>query len=73
MSRSNLRHVQHVELILFPASRSVDDLQAACDRMQSMGVKFKKLPSEGKMRNIAFAYDPDGYWVEVIAHGNKGN
>jgi hypothetical protein len=22
-------------------------------------------------QHIAFIYDPDGYWVEIIAHGGK--
>ena len=25
--------------------------------------QFKKKPEDGNMSNIAFAYDPDGYWV----------
>ena len=29
------------------------------------GVSFKKKPSDGNMRNLAFAYDPDMYWVEL--------
>ncbi|GAA97332.1 hypothetical protein E5Q_04010 [Mixia osmundae IAM 14324] len=47
---------------------SVPNLQEACDRFEKLGVEFKKKPSEGKMRNIAFLYDPDHYWIEVIAH-----
>lgn len=27
---------------------------------------FKKTPEQGVMRNIAFALDPDGYWIELI-------
>ena len=38
----------------------VDDLGAACDSLIKDGVEFKKKPDEGKMRSIAFAYDPDG-------------
>jgi lactoylglutathione lyase len=29
-------------------------------------VQFKKKPEEGNMHNLAFAYDPDGYWVEIF-------
>eukprot|EP01147_Barroeca_monosierra_P004644 gene4644-6801_t len=47
----------------------VDDLNEACGSLQEQGVTFKKLPHEGKMRGIAFAYDPDGYWVELIQRG----
>lgn len=47
----------------------VDDLDAACAHLQEQGVAFKKKPSEGTMRGLAFAYDPDGYWVEIIQRG----
>jgi lactoylglutathione lyase len=39
---------------------SVDDVQACCDRFEQMDVNFKKKPSEGSMKNIAFILDPDG-------------
>lgn len=45
---------------------SVDNLQAACQRIEDAGYSFKKKLSDGKMRNIAFALDPDGYWVEIV-------
>jgi len=45
---------------------SVDDVQAACDRFEEHNVSFKKKPSEGSMKNIAFILDPDGYWIEVV-------
>ncbi|KAK5987894.1 Lactoylglutathione lyase [Cladobotryum mycophilum] len=45
---------------------SVDNIQAACKRIEDAGYKFQKKLSDGRMRNIAFALDPDGYWVEVI-------
>jgi len=44
----------------------VDDLQGACVAMEARGVQFKKRPADGNMRSIAFAYDPDGYWIELI-------
>ncbi|KAL7418428.1 Lactoylglutathione lyase [Cryptotrichosporon argae] len=50
---------------------SVDDLDAACARFDTLGATFKKRPEEGRMRNIAFLLDPDGYWVEIIAHGKS--
>jgi lactoylglutathione lyase len=40
----------------------VDDLDKACQYLEDNGVPFKKRPSEGTMRGLAFAYDPDGYW-----------
>lgn len=45
---------------------SVDNLQAACQRLEDAGYKFQKKLSDGRMRHIAFVLDPDGYWVEVI-------
>ena len=44
----------------------VPDVQKACERFEKMGVVFQKKPSEGKMSNIAFIKDPDGYWVEIV-------
>lgn len=26
-------------------------------------------PDDGSMKGLAFAYDPDGYWVEIIKRG----
>jgi len=44
----------------------VPNVQKACERFEKMGVVFQKKPSEGKMSNIAFIKDPDGYWVEIL-------
>ena len=41
-------------------------------RFTQLGVRFKKRPEEGSMRHIAFVLDPDGYWIEVITRGGKG-
>lgn len=45
---------------------SVDNIQAACQRIEDAGYTFQKKLTDGKMRHIAFALDPDGYWVEVV-------
>ncbi|KJZ69169.1 hypothetical protein HIM_11439 [Hirsutella minnesotensis 3608] len=45
---------------------SVDNIQAACQRIEDAGYKFQKKLSDGRMNHIAFALDPDGYWVEII-------
>jgi len=45
---------------------SVDNIQAACQRIEEAGYKFQKKLTDGRMRHIAFALDPDGYWVEII-------
>jgi lactoylglutathione lyase len=39
---------------------TVDDLEKACDRFETLGVPFKKRPKDGNMKNIAFILDPDG-------------
>ena len=44
----------------------VDEIEKACEAMETAGVQMKKRPSDGNMRGLAFAYDPDGYWVELI-------
>ncbi|CAO3617910.1 unnamed protein product [Cunninghamella echinulata] len=44
----------------------VDNIQAACQRFEELNVNFIKRLTDGKMKNIAFITDPDGYWVEII-------
>ncbi|WP_258048117.1 lactoylglutathione lyase [Sphingomonas citri] len=46
---------------------SVPDVAAACARFEALGVPFRKRPDEGKMRDIAFVTDPDGYWIEILS------
>ena len=45
---------------------NVPDLDAACARLESLGVTFRKKPDEGGMKGLAFIEDPDGYLIEVI-------
>jgi lactoylglutathione lyase len=45
---------------------SVDNIQAACQRLEDAGYPFQKKLTDGRMKHIAFAKDPDGYWVEII-------
>ncbi|CAO1597148.1 Lactoylglutathione lyase [Xanthoria calcicola] len=45
---------------------SVDDLDAACQRLEQKGVSWKKRLTDGRMKNVAFVLDPDGYWIEVV-------
>ena len=45
---------------------SVDNIQAACKRLEDAGYRFQKKLTDGNMKSIAFALDPDGYWVEII-------
>ncbi|EPT25005.1 putative glyoxalase I [Toxoplasma gondii TgCatPRC2] len=46
---------------------NTENVQAACEKLEQNGVKFQKRPEEGKMRNIAFVLDPDGYWIELVS------
>ena len=41
------------------------DVYQACNTLETDGVKFQKHPDEGRMKGIAFALDPDGYWIEI--------
>ena len=45
---------------------SVDNIEAACKRLEDEGYEFQKKLTEGRMRHIAFVKDPDGYWVEIL-------
>ncbi|PKI82964.1 lactoylglutathione lyase [Malassezia vespertilionis] len=46
---------------------TVDDIEAACARFEKLGVRFKKRLTDGKMKSIAFIFDPDNYWIEVVS------
>lgn len=45
---------------------NTDDVYASCEQLEKDGVKFHKKPNEGRMKGLAFALDPDGYWVEIV-------
>lgn len=53
---------------------SVDNIHAACNRIEQEGYRFQKKLTDGRMKHIAFALDPDGYWVEIVSlkQGTKG-
>lgn len=48
---------------------TVDNMEECEKNLLAGGVKFQKKLSDGRQKNIAFALDPDGYWVELFAHG----
>lgn len=48
---------------------SVDNIQACEQKLLADGVQFRKKLSDGRQSNIAFALDPNGYWIEIIEHG----
>lgn len=45
---------------------SVDNLDAACQRFEDLEVSWKKRLTDGRMKNVAFLLDPDGYWIEIV-------
>ena len=45
---------------------SVPDLAQACQRFEELGVSFVKKPDQGKMKDVAFIKDADGYWIEIV-------
>ena len=48
---------------------SVPDLDAAVRWFDENKVPFVKRPDQGKMKDVAFIRDPDGYWIEIIEPG----
>ncbi|MCD7099214.1 lactoylglutathione lyase [Stenotrophomonas sp. MMGLT7] len=50
---------------------SVPDIESACARFEQLQVPFQKRLSDGRMKNIAFIKDPDGYWVEIISNTSR--
>ena len=45
---------------------SVPDLDAAVRWFDENQVVFVKRPDQGKMKDVAFIKDPDGYWIEIV-------
>lgn len=44
----------------------VPNVRKACERFENLGVHFIKKPDDGKMKDLAFITDPDGYWIEIF-------
>ena len=47
------------------------DVYAASEELLTKGVNFQKKPDEGRMKGLAFAKDPDGYWIEIVRRGES--
>jgi lactoylglutathione lyase len=45
---------------------SVPDLDTAIAWFDGNGVGYVKRPEHGKMKDVAFIKDPDGYWIEIV-------
>lgn len=50
----------------------VPDLDAAVAWLDENGVEYVKRPDQGRMPDVAFVKDPDGYWIEVIEPARLG-
>lgn len=48
---------------------SVPDLDSAIAWFDSHNVTYVKRPDQGKMKDVAFIKDPDGYWIEILEPG----
>ncbi|PID61838.1 MAG: lactoylglutathione lyase [Gammaproteobacteria bacterium] len=45
---------------------SVPDLAQAIAWFDSNEVNYIKRPEDGKLKDVAFIQDPDGYWIEIV-------
>lgn len=45
---------------------AVPDLVKAVKWLDDNGVEYVKRPEQGKMKDVAFVKDPDGYWIEIV-------
>ena len=48
---------------------AVPDLDAAVRWFDENNVVYLKRPEQGKMKDVAFIKDPDGYWIEIVEPG----
>lgn len=48
-----------------------ENVNEFCDILLKNNVKFHKLPHEGKMKTIAFALDPNNYWIEIVKRSSE--
>lgn len=52
---------------------SVPDLDGAVRWFDENQVVFVKRPDQGKMKDVAFIKDPDGYWIEIVEPARLAN
>lgn len=52
---------------------TVPDLDAAIAWLDANEVEYVKRPEQGKMKDVAFIKDPDGYWIEIVEPARMKN
>ncbi|SEG78016.1 lactoylglutathione lyase [Marinobacterium lutimaris] len=52
---------------------TVPDLDAAIAWFDANEVEYVKRPEQGKMKDVAFIKDPDGYWIEIVEPARMKN
>jgi len=52
---------------------AVHDLDKAVEWFDTNKVEFVKRPEQGKMKDVAFIKDPDGYWIEIVQPSRLSN
>ena len=48
---------------------AVPDLEKAVAWFDQNNVTYVKRPDQGRMKDVAFIKDPDGYWIEIVEPG----
>lgn len=54
-----------------PSRHQLSGVDVACDRFEATGVTLVDRPNEGKMKEIAFSADPDGYWIRFLSAAKR--
>ena len=49
-----------------PAVAGAVGVSAAVAWFDQNSVTYVKRPDQGKMKDVAFIKDPDGYWIEIV-------
>jgi lactoylglutathione lyase len=52
---------------------NTEDVYKVSEELEANGVAFQKRPNEGNMKGLAFAKDPDGYWIEIVSRPASAN